>query len=138
MNRFVMDCSVTMAWCFEDEADPYADKVLGALGVQEAVVPGLWPLEVANVLLVAERKKRLSSADSAKFLDFLSQLSIEVDATAPVRGDSGLIGVARQYGLSAYDGAYLSLAMREGVPLATRDKALRAACKKSGVRSFEG
>ena len=137
MTRVVVDCSVVMAWCFDDEADVYADGVLAALTTTEGVVPGLWLLEVANVLTVAERRKRLTPADTTQFLDFLEQLPIEVDTTYPARGDHEILAICREYGLSAYDAAYLGLAMREGVSLATRDKALRAACKKSGVSLFE-
>ncbi|MBI5510568.1 MAG: type II toxin-antitoxin system VapC family toxin [Deltaproteobacteria bacterium] len=137
MTRVVVDCSVVMAWCFEDEADAYADGILASLASGEAVVPGLWLLEVANVLIVAERRRRLTAADSARFLGFLEQLPIEVDASYPARGDHAPLLIAREYGLSAYDAAYLGLAMREGLPLATRDRALRAACRKSGVRVAE-
>ena len=72
MNALVLDCSVTMAWCFEDECDELADAVLGVFGETEVWVPALWPIEVANVLLVAERRGRLTSAGSARFIELLS------------------------------------------------------------------
>jgi predicted nucleic acid-binding protein len=133
VKPFVLDCSVTMAWCFEDECDAYADAVLGALGRGDALVPAIWPLEVANVLLVAERTKRLKKADSARFVELVRGLPVVVESFA---GDTVLdrvIGLGREFGLSSYDASYLELAMRQGLPLATRDKALARACKKAGV-----
>ena len=77
--KFVLDCSVTMAWCFEDESNAYTDSVLERLHAATAVVPGLWHLEVANVLIVATRRKRLARADAERFLQLLSGLNIAVD-----------------------------------------------------------
>lgn len=133
MSRFVLDCSVTMAWCFEDEADAYADAVMDRLATGSALVPSLWLLEVANVLLAAERRRRLTEADSMRFLEVLAQLPVEVVETGGLSRAAGLLGLGRAHRLSAYDAAYLDLAMREGVPLATRDAALRAAAKRNGV-----
>ena len=134
MNRFVLDCSVVMAWCFEDEADTYADSVLSLLTESEAIVPCIWPLEVANVLLVAERRKRLTEAASHQFTGLLSELPITIDYESPDRAMSEILFLGRQQGLSSYDAAYLELAMREGIPLATRDKRLRKVSGKCGVK----
>lgn len=136
MSAFVMDCSIAMAWCFEDECDQYADAVLGALGKTQALVPSVWLLEVANVLLVAERRKRLREAESTRFIELLSGLPIVIEELTHDRALGSIISSARDFSLSSYDSAYLDLAMRHGIPLATRDKALRAACKKSGVSLF--
>ncbi len=136
MTRFVLDCSVAMAWCFESEADEYADSVLRALPGQTALVPALWPLEVTNVLLVAERHRRLSGADILRFLDLLAGLPIVVEGPARVMDLGILLALARQYRLSAYDTAYLHLAMRERLPLATRDRALRAAARAASLPQF--
>ncbi len=138
MSTFVLDCSVTMAWCFEDESDDYADQVLDTLNENSALVPSIWPLEVANVLLMAERRQRLMEADSSRFVELLGSLPIQVaeDATGRVLGP--VIPVGREYNLTAYDAAYLDLAMCYGTPLATQDKSLREACKKCGVPLFEG
>ena len=70
MGEFVLDTSVAMAWCFEDETNPYADAVLDSLIDNAALAPSIWPLEVGNVLLVAERRKRMSQPDSMRFLEF--------------------------------------------------------------------
>ena len=136
MNRFVVDCSVTMAWCFEDEVDAYADSVLTGVVTSAAIVPSIWPFEVINTLGVAERRRRLSSADVAKFLAVLNALDITIDPARPecVFGPVRLL--ARQQNLSAYDAAYLELAMREGLPLATRDGQLKKAARAVRVSLF--
>jgi predicted nucleic acid-binding protein len=126
-----------MAWCFEDECDEYADAVLGVLGGTEAVVPAIWPLEVANVLLVAERRKRLRKADTARFVELLGGLPIVVEWMNSENVLTRVLANGREFRLSSYDAAYLELAMSQGLALATRDKALRAAAKKGGVRLFE-
>lgn len=127
----VIDTSVTMAWCFEDEASPAADEVLDRLRHDDAVVPSLWQLEVANVLLAAERRGRISEAQAARFVGLLEQLPIRVDTdgTDLVR----VLGVGRRHGLSAYDSCYLDLAERLGVPLATLDDRLAAVGRAAGV-----
>jgi predicted nucleic acid-binding protein len=127
----VIDASVTMAWCFEDEAVAGADAVLDLLRDQDAVVPALWQLEVANVLTGAERRRRMSEAQVARFVELLQQLPIHVD-TAPVEM-AAVIAASRQHGLSAYDSAYLLLAERLGVALATLDDALASAARAAGV-----
>jgi len=108
VNRFALDCSMTMAWCFEDEATPYSESVLEALAEGEAVVPPLWSLEVANVLVVGERKKRLLPAQSLRFVELLQSLPITLDADVRPLGE--ILGLAREQGLSSYDASYLDLA----------------------------
>ena len=132
----VLDCSVTMAWCFEDENDDYSDGVLAALAEGEAIVPAIWPLEVANVLAAAERRRRLKEADSARFIELLSALPIMVDEGTHDRALDVILSLARSFGLSCYDAAYLDLAMRTGAHLATRDEALKAACIEAGAELF--
>lgn len=134
MKRFVIDCSVVMAWCFVDEADEYADSVLDMLASAEAVAPSIWALEVANVLLVGERRKRLKEADSARFIELLRELHITADNETADHALREILSIGREQGLSSYDAAYLELAMRHGLALATRDDALRRAAKKFGVR----
>jgi predicted nucleic acid-binding protein len=125
-----------MAWCFEDECDRYADGVLDALVSSEALVPSLWPFEVANLLLVAERRKRLTEADCVRFIELLNGLPILVEESTSERVFGAVLACGRQCRLSSYDAAYLELAMRTGAPLATRDRGLRAACRKSGVMVY--
>ena len=133
MSRFVLDCSIAMAWCFADEADAVADSVLDRLSEDTALVPSVWPLEVANVLLVAERRDRITAAHAARFLDLLSALPIVVDETTQARAWGPVRSLGREHGLSSYDAAYLELAMRAGVPLASRDSVLRSGAEACGV-----
>jgi predicted nucleic acid-binding protein len=130
---FVVDNSVVMAWCFEDETSSYSDAVLDCLAEATAFVPAIWPLEVGNVLLVAERNHRLSEADSARFIALLSELPIEVEQESPDRMIKEIWALARKHHLSTYDASYLDLAMRKGLSIATRDKNLLAAVKRCQV-----
>ncbi len=136
MSALVLDCSVTMAWCFEDECDEIADAVLGALGTTEVWVPALWPIEVANVLLVAERRGRITSAGSTRFLELLGGLPILIDGSTHERALSSVLSTGRELGLSAYDAAYVDLAVRLGATLATRDKRLKRVCQEAGIEVF--
>ncbi|MHB1293180.1 MAG: type II toxin-antitoxin system VapC family toxin [Sulfuricella sp.] len=129
----MLDNSVVMAWYFEDEASDYAAAILESLAEGEALVPTIWPLEVANVLLVGERKGRSSEARTSRFIALLDALPIRLDAATSQRALSGILTLAREQRLSAYDAAYLELAMREGVSLATQDQALRRAAEACGV-----
>jgi len=137
MTSMVVDCSVTMAWCFEDECDDYADAVLASLSENQAVVPSIWPLEVANVILVAERRRRLKKADSARFLELLAALPISMEEIVREHALAPILALGRELNISSYDAAYLELAMRLGIPLATRDASLKVACSKSGVPIFK-
>lgn len=130
---FVIDNSVIMSWCFKDETNKYTDAVLDRLENAAAYVPAVWPLEVGNVLLVAERKKRLSESDSSRFIALLSDLPIIVDQEPPERMFSDILNLAREHNLSSYDASYLDLAIRKGLPLATKDNDLISAAKRCGV-----
>lgn len=132
-ERFVLDNSIVMSWCFQDEASEYADKVLDALETSEAIVPSIWPLEVANVLLVAERKRRLSRADTARFVSLVRSLPIMVEDETADRILGEILALARQYDLSSYDASYLDLAIRTSLPIATLDEDLRKAARHCGV-----
>ena len=132
-GSFVMDNSVVMAWCFQDEAEEYADSVLDHLSDTKAFVPSIWPLEVVNVLLVAERRKRITEADSVHFLTLLALLPIFVEHERPERVMKDLLALGRANTLSSYDASYLELAMRKGIPLATLDERLISAAKTVNV-----
>ncbi len=136
MNSFVLDTSVTASWFFEDEGGEYATSVLESLNEGEAVVPALWPLEVANVLVVAERRERCSEAEAVRFIELLEDLPITIDEDTAERALHATHQLAREYGLTAYDAAYLELAMRLGAPLATKDKQLAEAAQKAGVSLY--
>jgi len=131
-ESFVVDNSVVMSWCFRDETHSYADGVLDCLAEATAYVPSIWPLEVVNVLLVAERKKRLDEAGSIRFITLLSQLPIVVEQERPeIMMD--LLALARTNKLSSYDASYLHLSLRRGLPIATLDNRLMEAAKMANV-----
>ncbi len=131
----MLDASVALAWAFEDEADEYADEALEVLSGGGAVVPGLWGYEVVNALAMGERRERILPAETARFLTLLQDLPIEFEALT--FGElTGLASLAREHGLSAYDAAYLDVAIRRGLPLATRDRRLGEAARRSGVVIF--
>ncbi len=132
-DNFVIDNSVVMAWCFKDEKNSYADTILNRFMNSTAFVPAIWPLEVGNVLLVAECKKRIGEADSARFIELLSEIPIIVEQELPERMIKEIFALARAHKLSTYEASYLDLAMRNGLPLATVDKNLIKAAKKSQV-----
>ena len=131
---FVLDCSTAMAWCFEDEASTQADRILERLAVSPAVVPTIWPLEVANVLLVAQRKRRITVAAGARFLALLRSLPIRTDEETWRQAWTDILPLAARLSLSAYDAAYVELAIRLDAPLATLDADLMRAARKAGVR----
>ena len=130
---FVVDASVTLAWCFGDEASAAADRVLTRLETEPAIAPAHWPLEIANALRTAERRGRLVANDLPRLRALLAALPVEI---APVELTTAVFGVletARRENLSAYDAAYLELAAIRGLALATVDERLREACVRAGV-----
>jgi predicted nucleic acid-binding protein len=130
---FVLDASVALAWCFEDEASPASYAVLERARIEEVVAPSLWPLEVANILGVSERRGRLSAQRSATFVELLRDLELRIDVTSFEHAFGAVRRLAREHRLTCYDAAYLELAQREGLPLATRDASLREAAGRAGV-----
>lgn len=136
MADFVLDASVAMAWCFDDEAGEYADKVLEALSTVSALVPVIWPLEVGNVLVGAKRHDRLPAAMSARFVELIRELPIEVETTESGLALGPVLALAREQGLSTYDASYLELAMRAGLPLSTQEGALLRAAAACSVPHY--
>lgn len=128
---FVIDTSVTMAWCFEDEATEETDTLLDALRSDQAIVPSVWQLEVTNVLLVAERRARITEAQAARFLELFLHLPIVVDESPT--DVTAILAAGRLHSLSAYDAAYLVLAEKLAASLATLDGKLRTASRAAGV-----
>jgi predicted nucleic acid-binding protein len=126
-----------MVWGFEDEADHYATAVLERMPDSQAHVPSLWPLEVANALLVGERRRRIKPADTARFLAILEAFPITVDDETVAHAWSDTLHLARAHDLSSYDAAYLELAIRLGLPLAALDGKLKAAAVAVGVPLYE-
>ena len=136
-NNFVLDGSVTMVWGFEDEADDYAEAILGRMPDLQAHVPSLWSLEVANALLVGERRRRITPADTARFLAILAAFPITVDEETVAHAWADTMHLARAHNLSSYDASYLELAIRLGLPLAAQDGKLKTAAEAVGVPLFE-
>lgn len=133
MTGIVVDASVALAWCFPDEASEYAEAVLVALEGRSILVPSVWPLEITNAVVVAERRKRISPPEIRRFVELLEGLTIHEDSL-PVAGSvSNILPLAREYGLSAYDASYLEVAVRNDAALATLDSGLEKAGRKAGV-----
>lgn len=130
---FVLDASVALAWCFPDEDSDYADRALGRLSNEVAIVPGIWALELSNALVVARRRARLTEAELAQARALLANLPIAPQLPALSIALGSVLDLAVDHNLTAYDAAYLELAMREGVPLASEDARLRAAAAAAGV-----
>jgi predicted nucleic acid-binding protein len=133
-RQFVLDASVAVAWCFDDEATKFTEGVLDLISAgAEALVPSIWPLELANALLMAERRKRIALAKVTALLLRIAELPISVRATDAKQAFEQILPMARQQGLSQYDAAYLELAVREGLALATLDGERQRAAKAVGV-----
>lgn len=138
MTGFVLDSSVTLAWFFEDERSPATDRILDRLETETAAVPTLWYFEVANVLSVGARRGRTTPARITEFMVQLEGLAIVVDETSPARLFREVFDLAHREGLSGYDAAYLEMAMRLGIPLATKDAKLAEAGRRLGVDVLVG
>ncbi len=130
---FVLDCSVALAWCLPDEQDGYADRVLELLVDQQAMVPELWHLEVINVLLVAQRKKRIAADKIHLILQTLNGLDISSDRRAVNINEVSFLSFCQQHQVTSYDAMYLYLAQRENLPLATLDKKRKSVAEDLGL-----
>jgi predicted nucleic acid-binding protein len=138
LSQVVVDASIALAWCFPDETSDYADAVLVALEGQTMLVPAVWSLEIANAVLVGERRKRLNQPEIKQFTTLLESLSLVQDTRPVAKHVSDVLPVARTHGLSAYDAAYLELSIRHSAPLATLDDRLQKAAQGAGVVIFSG
>jgi predicted nucleic acid-binding protein len=135
VNRFVLDASITLTWCFPDEHATNAQYALRLLQEgAEAVAPAIWPLEVLNALLAAEKRGRITQQVAAAFLSDVRNLGVRLDMPADANPFSaGVEELARRHALTAYDAAYLELAVRSAIPLATLDDAMISAASEAGV-----
>src|SRR5262252_2248820 len=127
---FVLDASVTACWAFGDEQDPRVDAAFEKIRTEDAVVPSLWWFEVRNIMVVNERRKRITESDTTGFLRNLSRLRIRVDRDPE---EAVVLRLARKHRLSVYDAAYLELTLRYGLPLATLDDELATAAVTEGT-----
>jgi predicted nucleic acid-binding protein len=131
--RFVLDCSVALSWCFPDEAGGGDDPLLASLADGEAVVPPLWFLELSNALRVARRRGRVSEPEVAEAMRLLGALPIRMDERSGFPLATDLLNLSARWNLSAYDAAYLELANRLSLPLATHDRRLQEAAGRAGI-----
>lgn len=129
----VVDTSIALTWCFEDEASPATDRLFERVRDHGAIVPGLWHLELGNVLLQASKRGRIGGADMAMRLELIGELPIAVDQETTARAWRDILALAKAQGLTAYDACYLELALRRGVPLLSRDRELVEAARRVGV-----
>ncbi|HUO28352.1 MAG TPA: type II toxin-antitoxin system VapC family toxin [Bryobacteraceae bacterium] len=127
---FVLDASITACWAFQDEDHPDASLAFERIRSEEAVVPALWWFEVRNILVVNERRQRITESETASFLQNLSRLRIRVDRSPE---ESAVLRLARLHRLSVYDAAYLELTVREKLQLATLDTQLQNAATAEGI-----
>ena len=127
---FVLDASVSAVWALSDESSPIADRAAERLKTEIALVPRLWWYEIRNLLVISERRQRITAADSAIFLDLLSNYPIRIE---PAEDEELVLRLARQHQLSFYDAAYLAVALDHQSPLATLDRPLAAAAAAAGV-----
>jgi len=139
MTDFVLDNSVSMRWLLESEKtsdQKYAETVLRSMTEANALVPNLWHLEATNVLLLAEKCCEVKAGEIERFISQLENLPISVDPLTSYQSFNRIMALSRIYKLSSYDTAYLELAIREGLPLATLDKDLRKAAVKADVELY--
>jgi predicted nucleic acid-binding protein len=131
VSGFVLDATVSMAWCFTDEATELTETLLARLTelTDHALVPALWLYEVVNVAEIAVRKGRITEEKAAAFLESLAELPIEIESMVFV----SVRALANRYKLTGYDAAYLEMAIRHNLPIAALDNALAQAARAAGV-----
>ncbi len=134
LAAFVLDCSVAISWLMPDES--FDAHSLEQVVEKGAIVPSLWTLEIGNVLLIAERNKRISSEQRHKALYTLTELPIIVDTQTTHHAWLETMDLAERYGLTLYDATYLELSLRRSLPLATFDKFLKRVAEMAGVSSW--
>jgi predicted nucleic acid-binding protein len=133
VNAVVVDSSIALSWCFEDEASPETDALFERVRDGGAIVPGFWHLELSNVLVQAEKGGRIGAGGVAMRLDLIAELPISTDQETALRAWREILTMARAENLTTYDAAYLELAVRRGLPLLTKDNELRRAATRLGV-----
>jgi predicted nucleic acid-binding protein len=131
--NFVLDASIALSWCFPDEITQTTIGLLESLAVETAFVPAIWSLELGNALLMAERKKRIKYAEIVEFLSLLQNINIQVDDQTDAKAFHETFVLAYSEGLTTYDASYLELAMRKGLPIATKDNQLSKIAKQLGI-----
>src|SRR5258706_576076 len=138
MAAMILDSSMTLAWFLPDEEAAAAKNLLDRVTFDGAVVPGLWPIEVGNAFLTAQRRGRVTSAERIRALRLIGMLPVEIDGQTTAHAWSGSFELAEQHRLTLYDAVYLELAIRRNLPLASFDMALCKAAQLAGVQIIEG
>ena len=134
MTLFVLDASIVLTWCFPDEEGKKAEKISERIALgDKPVVPAFWRHEVLNALLVGEKRKRLTSELVRAFIEDLERLPAEIDTPPAGTVFHSTRDLCRKHGLTAYDAAYLELAMRHRIAIATADAALERAARAEGI-----
>lgn len=136
MTGFVLDCSIAASWCFENEATPSIDALLERVRDEGAFVPALWHWEIANVLTMAVRRGRIGAGDASARLSLMATLPITTDMESVARAGRESLLLAHTHNLTVYDAAYLELAIRLGLPLATKDAALLQSIAATGIKAL--
>lgn len=134
--NFIIDASAALAWCFADEKTKESELLLEKLISEAVIVPSIWSLEIGNILIGALKKGRITYAGVMQFLTLLKKLDIRVDEETNTRAFHEILTLAHSQDLTTYDASYLELAMRLGLPLATKDKELKVVAEKLGVVIF--
>ncbi|EAM49817.1 type II toxin-antitoxin system VapC family toxin [Crocosphaera watsonii WH 8501] len=137
MIEFVLDCSISISWVLVDEDDDYANSILDLMTDATAFVPEIWSLEVVNTLLVAERRNRMTIEQSEQAIKLLQSLPIVIDTLTSSQAFQQTLKLGREQSLASYDAAYLELALRKNLPLATNDNRLIEVAKRCQVRLME-
>ncbi len=132
----VIDASAALIWCFEDEAPEAADALLDSFVASGMLAPMHWPLEIANVLWVSQKRGRLTEGQAKSFIALLQALPIEIDGETAARAFGETRMLSERHALTVYDAAYLELAMRRGAGLVSKDRALLAAAAAVGVSTI--
>jgi predicted nucleic acid-binding protein len=134
---FIVDASVGFAWVYQNQATPETDHLLHEVAAGAAViVPALWFLEMANVLLLAQRRHRLTAIQRKAAMEKLTAMQLTVDEEGSRHAFAKTSELAEKYGLTCYDATYLELALRRSLPLASRDEALSNAAKQCGLKAL--
>ncbi len=138
MASVVLDCSVTVAWFFEDEFSRYSERVRQTLLLEGAVAvsPAIWSAEVTNALFQAERRKRIEPEKVTQALGILARMPIDTDLL-PIDSMLQVLHLCRTHGLTAYNALYLELALRRNIPLATQDTLLEKSAIAAGVKVLD-
>lgn len=137
INKCILDASVALAWCIEDEKNPYSSAVLNrVIKGGEVLVPALWRYEVVNIFLKSERRKRITREDIDTFIEDLSEVEYEVEITTYLRAFTTILELGYKERLRFHDAAYVELALLKGLPIATLDKGMISAARSLGIPLF--